>query len=277
MVRFTDDGFVDGIPPFASAERDFGIVLPSMCRIGAGARDAGESQLSDDAGDLHMSWEIDHVFLAIADLPAAERRLSDFGMAFTERRAHEGQGTFNACAMFENAFFELLGARDRAELRSELVEPLGLNERIYWRDSGACPFGVCFRRSHGNFHDAALSLPALPFPTWPYAPPYVPPGESVPIVTPRGRLDEPLLFLQRPRGAFWPGDSQHRGASRRLTRVSVTVPPLAESISEGARWFVEKGSLTWKRGPRYLLELEWDGERERQAATFDDLCLVVRW
>jgi hypothetical protein len=30
-------------------------------------------------------------------------------------------------------------------LRSDLVKPLGLNERIHWRTTGACPIGICFR------------------------------------------------------------------------------------------------------------------------------------
>ena len=92
-----------------------------------------------------MSWELDHVFFASADADAAETELAAFGFAFTVRRAHQGQGTANACAVFENAFFELLRMREPAELDSDLVRPLGLAERIRWRETGACPFGLCFR------------------------------------------------------------------------------------------------------------------------------------
>jgi len=219
-----------------------------------------------------MTWELDHVFLTVPDLAGSEQLLSEFGMTFTERRVHRGQGTTNACAMFENAFFELVGPHDAAELQSELVKPLGLNERIGWRRTGACPFGLCFRPSRG-----ALDVDALPFQTWPYAPPYVPPEGSIPIVTARGRLREPLVFLQRPRVSFWPRDTRHRGAARVLTKLRVTLPLPAGPISDGVRWFTEQQSFALKIGASYLLELEWDGGREQQSALLGGLPLLVRW
>lgn len=55
-----------------------------------------------------MQWELDHVFFAATDADAAEKVLAEFGIAFTDHRVHRGQGTANACALFENAYFELL-------------------------------------------------------------------------------------------------------------------------------------------------------------------------
>jgi hypothetical protein len=220
-----------------------------------------------------MHWQLDHVFLAVPDLARSEQLLSEFGMTITERRAHRGQGTTNACAMFENAFFELLAPEDAAELESDLVKPLGLNERIHWLRTGACPFGICFGLSQG-VNDGTT----LPVQTWPYAPPYVPAGANIPIVTPRGRIREPLVFLStRPRASFRAGDAQHRGSRRTLTSVCVTLPPLPEPISDGVRWFAEHGGFTLKSGPSHLLELEWDGGREQQSARLDDLPVVVSW
>jgi len=192
-----------------------------------------------------MSWELDHVFLTVPDLVRSERLLTEFGMSFTARVAHRGQGTINACAMFENAFFELLAAHDLAELESEVVKPLGLHQRIQWLGTGACPFGVCFGLS-----DGAIAGAALPFQTWPYAPPYVGAGASIPIVTPRGRSREPLLFLStRPRASFRTAHTVHRGSLRTLTKICVTLPPLTEPISEGVRWFAQQGSFALKNGP----------------------------
>ena len=79
-------------------------------------------------------WELDHVFIATSE-PRSEAVASEFGMTFTERRAHRGQGTSNACALFENAFFELLVAAKPDELDSDVVRPLGLNERIHWQQT----------------------------------------------------------------------------------------------------------------------------------------------
>jgi Glyoxalase-like domain len=91
-----------------------------------------------------MRWELAHVFIATPDR-GLEAVASAFGLTFTSRRVHQGQGTANSCAVFENAFFELLFPGTPEELESEVVRPLGLKERINWQTTGACPFGVCFR------------------------------------------------------------------------------------------------------------------------------------
>ena len=88
-----------------------------------------------------MNWELDHVFFATPDLAGVERALSDVGLRFSRHVVHEGQGTANACSVFQNAFFEVLGIHDVDELKSELVHPLALYERIHWADTGACPLG----------------------------------------------------------------------------------------------------------------------------------------
>jgi hypothetical protein len=191
-----------------------------------------------------MSWELDHVFVATEDGAAAERELAAFGLTFNRHSVHEGQGTANACARFEGTLLELVREHDAAALRSPVVRPLGLDERIRWRETGACPFGLAFRPDDPD-SDAA----GWPFETWAYEAPYLPSGMALPIVTPLGRLDEPLVFvMRRPRAApgrsRLPGESTaHRGARRTVTRVA-----------------------------------EWDGGREGGAHRFSDAApLLLRW
>lgn len=219
-----------------------------------------------------MHWELDHVFIATAD-PRCEAVASEFGMTFTERRAHPGQGTTNACAMFENAYFELLFGSNPDELESDVVSPLGLSERIHWQQTGACPFGVCFRPS------APLSAEvALPFETWPYRPAYLPDRGSIPIVTPRRSLFEPLVFLMsRPRRRSTSLDGEvHRGSKRTLTAISLQSPHQVQSSA--IRWFMNNGLLELARRTDYLMSLAWDdgrtGNIEQLAAP---LPLSVRW
>ena len=223
-----------------------------------------------------MSWELDHVFFASVDADAAEAELAAFGFAFTIRRIHPGQGTANACAVFENAFFEVLRSRDPEELDSELVRPLGLAERIRWRETGACPFGLCFRPT-----DAPSDPESWPFETWQYMPPYVPSGTSVPIVTPRRSLSEPLVFISnRPNSS--PGTSvstnpTHSGAHRTLTHVKVH-RPLAGADSPGLLWFAEHDLFSLEDGPQFLLELQWDRGREARTHNFQPhLPIAVSW
>jgi hypothetical protein len=217
-----------------------------------------------------MAWELDHVFLATAD-PAFEAIARDFGIQFTRRSGHQGQGTANACAMFENAFLELLFPLQADEIVSDVVSPLGLDERTRWRETGACPFGICFRP-----REPVPDQGALPFQTWPYCAAYLPVGASIPIATPRGSLFEPLVFLMtnpRPPTAF---GVSHRGARRTLTAVCVQSPH--DVHSSAVRWFIEGGLLQFRRGPEYLLELIWDGGQtgasERLPAP---LPLSIRW
>jgi hypothetical protein len=206
-----------------------------------------------------MSWELDHVFFATAEAEVAQAMLTAFGFDFTEHRVHPGQGTDNVCAVFDNAFFELLRARDREELDSELVRPLGLSERIRWRETGACPFGLCVRPSAD-----AIDSRTWPFETWQYSPPYVPVGATISIVTPRRSLSEPLVFISnRPSSAQASAipSAMHRGSRRTLTHVEVRGSP-ASALSPGVRWFAERGVFSLPEGSEFLLSLQWDHGRD---------------
>src|SRR4051812_8246053 len=125
-----------------------------------------------------MSFELDHVFVATSEPGLLERALSNFGINFTRRSVHQGQGTVNACALFDNAFLEILWTADQDEVRSEAVRPLGLDERIRWHETGASPFGISFRPTEPGAN--------WPFDVWQYSPPYTAAG--IPIVTPAGSL-----------------------------------------------------------------------------------------
>ena len=164
-----------------------------------------------------MSWTLDHVFFATSDPGPVERALVEFGLTFTERRVHPGQGTANACAIFENAYLEILRSHSPEELRSDLVKPLGLEERIHWRTTGACPFALCFRPGEDDDDSA------WPFETWSYEAAYLPKGTAMPIVTPAGCIADPLVFVAtRPKSIGVQtirSSSLHHGARRTLTHV----------------------------------------------------------
>jgi len=223
-----------------------------------------------------MSWEIDHVFFATSDAESAERALTEYGLVFTERRVHQGQGTANSCAIFENAFFEILRPFDAQELASARVEPLGLKERIHWPDTGACPFGLCFRPSHPDGEPEPW-----PFETWRYEAAYLPKGASIPIVTPIGRLWDPLVFVStraRSAGGDAQGSPLHHSARRTLTGVNIYRPGLLSNVSTSVRWFSENRHFTLTDGPAHALELEWDHGLEGMRHQFPTgLPIVLRW
>ena len=218
-----------------------------------------------------MRLELDHIFVATSEPDVLESALADCDIAFTRRQVHEGQGTANACAVFDNAFLEILWATDRKDLLSEAVAPLGLDERTRWRETGACPFGVCFR--------ATTRPDRWPFPSWQYVPSYAPAG--IPIATPPGALADPLVFITvRPPDAGakrGPDAASHAGARRVLTRVALHRPP-SQPLSPAVSWFVEEGLLNIHDAAEHRLELEWDAGRQgRSHRSATQPSMVLLW
>lgn len=218
-----------------------------------------------------MRFELDHIFVATSEPDALEMALADFGVAFTRRQVHEGQGTANACAVFDNAFLEILWATNREELRSDVVALLGLEERIRWHESGACPFGISFRTT--------ARPESWPFPSWQYAPSYAPAG--IPIATPPWALADPLVFITvRPPAAdakHWPDAASHAGARRALTRVALHRPP-SRPLSSGVSWFVKEVLFSIHDAPEHGLELEWDAGRQGRSHRFaTQPSIVLLW
>ena len=200
-----------------------------------------------------VRWLLDHVFFATAEPDTIEQELAVLGFDFTARRRHEGQGTANACAVFDNAFFEILWCVDSAEITSDLVRPLGLDERVRWRETGACPVGLCFRSVDGSGTNASW-----PFDTWDYEPRYAKGRGVIPIVTPPGCLSEPLIFLS-PAAQSRSVGPEHGGKKRLLRSVGVGSPVDDATISLGVKWFLEQSlfslssmgasQLRWEFGP----------------------------
>lgn len=181
-----------------------------------------------------QNLDLDHAFICTPDRLEALGALIAAGLNPGPSRVHHGQGTANDCFYFENAYLELLWMTDEAEIRSPIVQPLRLWERIHWRQTGASPFGAAFRPMAG-FDPAKLE-------SWPYAAAYLPAGQSIPVLSPRDAADQALVFMPLnplPPSAYGePGSAHliHRGRARRITCVAY--PPVsAESgeISGGAK------------------------------------------
>ena len=114
-----------------------------------------------------MSFELDHCFIyAEVGAPEAEL-LIEFGLTEGQPNMHPGQGTANRRFYFENVMLELLWVHDKTEAKSKPIQETRLWERWSGRKSEASPFGICLR-SVGN------ETTVLPFPGWPYRPPYLP-------------------------------------------------------------------------------------------------------
>lgn len=100
---------------------------------------------------MNAELKLDHIFVCTPSLATDAQRLVEFGLQPGRSRIHASQGTENVCFFFDNAYLELLGLQDEAEVRSPLVAPLGLWERLHWQQTGACPFGISLRLKAGTW------------------------------------------------------------------------------------------------------------------------------
>lgn len=228
---------------------------------------------------MNAELELDHIFVCTPFLAADAQRLVEFGLQPGRSRIHAGQGTENVCFFFDNAYLELLGLHDEAEVRSPLVAPLGLWERLHWQQTGACPFGISLQLKAGT-------LEARSSETWSYAAPFLPSGATLPIFTPPGAVELPLVFLSPV--AVTPAQSparpdlplEHLGDRRILEQVLLQLPAatalhkMPSLLNHLAQIQIAPAESPKKP---FHLELVWQSSTDPIAHTFSpDLPLSIR-
>ena len=220
-----------------------------------------------------MPFELDHLYvLAEPGAPEAERLIT-LGLVEGTPNVHPGQGTANRRFFFQNAMLELIFVTDEAEARRAEVAPTRLWERSRWRQTAACPFGLCLRATGDD---------APPFPTYEYRPAYLPEGAAIPIA--RGTLAvEPMLFVnpfgRRP-DSYLPEQRQpldHPLGVREISAVHIDSAG-CEPPSDPLYFVRQQGIATFGNATGHLLELTFDGGAAGGMADLrPDLPLVLRW
>jgi hypothetical protein len=179
-----------------------------------------------------MRLELDHFFILVDQGAPQAEALEQLGLTEGTANRHPGQGTANRRYFFHNAFLELLWVDDASEAQSAATQRTGLWQRWSRRESGASPFGICFRPAPGE-------TGALPFATWNYRPGYLPSPLSIQMSTRSEQHSEPLLFfIAFGRSAIddEPARRQpldHSAGLRRVTRLKLTLiqqGPLSQEL-----------------------------------------------
>ena len=135
---------------------------------------------------------VDHVFICSeVGAPKADQLVA-LGLAEGTSNLHPGQGTACRRFFFHNAMLELVWVNDEQEARSPPITPARLWERWRYRFTGYSPFGVCLRPRSAQ-HALAGPAAALPFATWEYRPPYLPPELHFDVAAGTA-ASEPLVF-----------------------------------------------------------------------------------
>ena len=206
-----------------------------------------------------MRIELDHLFVCTAPGAPEAEALVRFGLHEGPPNLHPGQGTANRRFAFANAMIELLWVSDAREAQSENPRRTLLWDRWSDREGEASPFGICLRPIDTQTTES-------PFPAWEYRPAYLPD----PLVMHIGEagVEEPMWvylsfmrqvhreqqFVERPIGI------------REITSLTLTTPvPLRSTVSQIV---VEGGIVSTQKGPKPLLEIEFDGNRRKEIADF---------
>lgn len=221
--------------------------------------------------------QLDHVFVFTPFGAPLASRLTEAGFLEGSSATHPGQGTANRRFFFNNAYLELIWATSEVELKSPLIQGTKLFERSQWKQTGRSPFGIGLRSTDKN-------NPAIPFDSWEYKPPYLPPGMPIYIAENMDYEQEPLVFLFPP--AVRPDDKpiesreplHHLNSTANITQVLMTLPQTGRVLSPVARNLSNLGLATFIDGPEYLMELFLDNRKQGQSLDFrPDLPLVIHW
>jgi hypothetical protein len=220
-------------------------------------------------------FELDHLFVTVPPEAPGIAPLLALGLREGTRNVHAGQGTANRRIFFHNAMLEFLWLTAATEAQSALIRRTRLFERCNAEEMNACPFGICLRPT--------IPPTDLPFATWDYTPPYLPPGASIPVATSSELTHEPLIFCLpgAVRPDHYPADRQqpvaHPAGLREITQV-VLFMPLAQPPSEALRYLNDAGLVVLRESECYAMQIEFDGGRQEEERSFAPaLPLVWRW
>lgn len=96
---------------------------------------------------------------------------------------HQGQGTAMRAIMFEDNYLELIFLESQSDAENN---PLRLDKRADWRNTGASPFGICLRGAIPENERHQF---------WTYNPPYWPEGEIFIHKSNEDKTEQPLIFV----------------------------------------------------------------------------------
>lgn len=181
---------------------------------------------------------------------------------------HPGQGTRNRKFYFENFFLEIIWESDEEELRSELIAPLHLWERVHYQVTGNSPFGLILAYTDDT---NALFGPGVT-----YQPEYTPPGI---VFTVLPHHTEPYLpwtcRLPETMHTFPKNEPiDHAVGIRELSRVTVSLS--ATNYQNAFTKLVEKSlNVAFKPAEQPHITLEFDHQQQGKSHTFQQLPLTI--
>jgi len=172
--------------------------------------------------------------------------------------AHPGQGTANRRFFFDNFMLELLWVSDPGEVRNETTRGTRLWDRCEREGPEVSPFGIIFRPSRSGPAEA-------PFPTWPYAPAYLPPGLAMQIADGTSLYEPELFYLPFMNRARVHSNEPtlHALPIRRIASLSIGVCRF-DALSSASRAAERCGLLSYFESSQPVMNLSFEGTARMQ-------------
>jgi hypothetical protein len=223
---------------------------------------------------------LDHVWIMVSPDAPERAALTRAGFQIApDVSRHDGQGTASISVELDDAYIELMWPDAKVSVAPGLERAAEkFRQRMQWRTSGWCPFGIAFRRT-----STSNEPPQLPFPVWTWTADWMPKGTVMEMLTPRDDTTSPALFIE-PRALADPAEQAKRGAlyhhpngTHRLTAVQLTSPSSYEPIA-AMKWLQEQTLLKVEKGDQWLMELTLDGGQEKKSKDLrPELPVVLRY
>lgn len=130
------------------------------------------------------NFTLDHLFcFCDPQLSRETESAIKAGLTLNSGNRHPGQGTANRSIVFEENYLELIFMNLLIDAQKN---PLRLDKRADWRQTGASPFGICLRGEISESESTQF---------WVYRPPYRPEGEIFIHKSNENTPEQPLIFV----------------------------------------------------------------------------------
>jgi hypothetical protein len=222
--------------------------------------------------------EFDHVWVMVSPNAPERDALKRAGFQISpDMNRHDGQGTASITVEFGNSYLELMWPDATVTVAPGLERAAEkFRQRMLWRSSGWCPIGIGLRRT-------TSSTDAMPFPTWSWTAEWMPKGSKMEMLTPRDDTRSPALFIE-PRALTDTGEQAARAAryhhpigTRGITAIRLISPKTYEPIA-ALKYLQTQHVLSVQQGNQWLLELTFDGEKNKKAKDLrPDLPVIIRY
>jgi hypothetical protein len=214
---------------------------------------------------------LDHLWIVVSPGAPERAALAKAGFRIApELNKHEGQGTAAITVEFDDGFFELMWVEPTVPIAPGAERGVEkFRQRAAWRTSGRSPFGINLSRTKEGVD------PVYPFPTWSLSMPWMEPGTSIVMLTPRDDIVSPSVSVH-PHASVQKG-SKHPNGVKRITSLKI-VAPRGYTPAPSVLYARDIGVIELGTGDAWLAEVTFDkGAKKKTRDLRPELPLLIHY